>query len=195
MDLHDMVLPVHVVNCLSLLIKSPLGMFGMSWSPSSEIDPDIWVHGYNSLHWHSRSDVEWSVDMETEFFVESLSLKLFSIFKIDYLPSLVLSIMNLVYNNWLCFSIFITFNIKSLFVLDVNKLVTSVLEDLPPLWVSSGNLNLCWSTIADNVPWLVVNLGLDCQTSLVEPPDLSLFAVSSLNDHVSIVDDLKVSSW
>ena len=65
MDLHDVVAPVHVVDCLGLLVESPLGMFGMSWSPSSQVDPMVSMHGDDSLHWHSRSDVEWSIDMET----------------------------------------------------------------------------------------------------------------------------------
>jgi hypothetical protein len=32
------------------------------------------VHCDDSLHWHSGSNVEWSIDVETEFFVHSLSL-------------------------------------------------------------------------------------------------------------------------
>jgi len=52
-DFHDVVLPVHVVNELGLLIESPLGMCGMSWSPSSKVDPVVTVHGYYSSHWHS----------------------------------------------------------------------------------------------------------------------------------------------
>ena len=76
MNLHDVVLPVVVEDCLSSLVKSPLSMCSVSWSPSSQVDPMISVHGDDSLHWHSRSDVEWSVDMEAEFFVHSLGFKL-----------------------------------------------------------------------------------------------------------------------
>jgi len=127
-------------------------MFGMSLSPSSEIDPVVSMHGNNSLHWHSRSDVEWSIDMEAEFVVESLSLKLFSILSVDNLPSLVLSVMALPDDNWLGFSIFTSFNIKDLIVLDIDKLFTSVLEDLPPLRVGSLNLHLLATSIALDVP-------------------------------------------
>jgi len=52
-DFHDVVSPVHVEDSLGLLIESPLGMFGMTWSPSSEVDPVISMLGSNSLHWHS----------------------------------------------------------------------------------------------------------------------------------------------
>jgi len=40
---------------------------------------------------------------------------------------------------------------------------------------------------------LVVKLGLDCQRSLVEPPDLGVSAIWSLDYHVSVVDNFEVS--
>ena len=133
MDFHDVVLPVIVEDELGSFIESPLGMYFMIWSPSSQVDPVVSVHSDDSLHWHSRSDVEWSVDMEAEFFVHSLGFKLFSILNIDDLPFLVLSVMTVPDDYWLSFSVFTTCNIKNLLVLDVNKLVSSILEDLPPL--------------------------------------------------------------
>jgi hypothetical protein len=71
--------------------------------------------------------------MEAKFFIDSLGLEAFRLINIDNLPFLVSSVVSLVCNNWLSFNIFVTFNIKTLFVLDVNKLVASVLEDLPPI--------------------------------------------------------------
>jgi hypothetical protein len=194
-NFHDIVSPVHVVNSLGLLIESPLSMFGMSWSPSSQVDPMVTVFGSNSLHWHSWSHVEWSVDIESELFVHSLCFNFWSLINIDNLPFLVSSSVVLVNNYWTSFSIFSSINIKDLTVLDVNELFSSILEDLPPLWVGSTNLQVFTSTIAYDVPWLVVDLGLDGQWSLIEPPDLSLLSISSLDNHVSIVDDLKISSW
>jgi len=132
-DFHNVVGPVHVENELGSLIESPLSMFGVSWSPSSQVVPMVSMHGNDSLHWHFGSDVEWSVDVEAEFFIESLGLKIFSIISVDNLPSLVLSIMTLPDNNWLSFSVFTSRDIKNLVVLDVDELFTSVLEDLPPL--------------------------------------------------------------
>jgi hypothetical protein len=40
---------------------------------------------------------------------------------------------------------------------------------------------------------LVVELGLDGQRLLMEVPDLSLSSISSLDNHVSVVDQIKVS--
>jgi len=40
---------------------------------------------------------------------------------------------------------------------------------------------------------LVVELGLDGECLLIEPPNLSLVTVWSLDDHVSVVDNFKVS--
>jgi len=52
-DFHDVVLPIVVEDELSLLIESPLSMCSVSWSPSSQVDPMVSVHGNDSLHWHS----------------------------------------------------------------------------------------------------------------------------------------------
>jgi len=40
---------------------------------------------------------------------------------------------------------------------------------------------------------LVVQLGLDCQRLLMEPPGLGVSSISSLDDHVSVVNDIKES--
>jgi hypothetical protein len=40
---------------------------------------------------------------------------------------------------------------------------------------------------------LAVELGLDCQGSLIEPPGLSVSSVSGLDNHVPVVDQIKVS--
>ena len=166
----------------------------MGWSPSSEVDPVISMLDSNSLHWHSWSDVEWSIDVETELFVHSLGLNCWGLINVYNLPFLVSSTVTLVSNNWLSFSIFSSWYIKNFTVLDVDELFSSELEDLPPLWVGSLDLHLLATTIALDVPWLVVDLSLDGQWSLIEPPNLSLLSVSSLNNHVSVVDNFEVSS-
>jgi hypothetical protein len=63
-----------------------------------------------------------------------------------------------------------------------------ILEDLPPIRVSSLDFHFASTTIALDVPWLAVDLGLDSQRSLIEPPNLSFLRVSSLDDQVSTVD-------
>jgi hypothetical protein len=44
-----------------------------------------------------------------------------------------------------------------------------------------------------DVPRLIVQSGLDSQSSLVEPPELGLSSVSDLEDHVSVVDKINIS--
>jgi len=41
---------------------------------------------------------------------------------------------------------------------------------------------------------LVVQLGLDSQRLLVEPPDLGVSSIWSLDDYVSVVDEIKISA-
>jgi hypothetical protein len=52
-NFHNVVLPVLIENELGSLIESPLGMYSMSWSPSSMVNPMVSVHCHDSLHWHS----------------------------------------------------------------------------------------------------------------------------------------------
>jgi hypothetical protein len=77
--------------------------------------------------------VEWSVDMETEFIIETASLNWLCLVKIDDLPSLVSSIVLLPNNNWSSFFILSTMDIKSFVVLNVDEVFTFISEDLPPL--------------------------------------------------------------
>jgi hypothetical protein len=96
---------------------------------------------------------------------------------------LVKTTMVLPDNSWLSFDILSAWDIENLLVLsDIDELVSSVLEDLEPLWVGAPDLHLVGLTSWFDVPWLVVKLGLDCEWLLVEPPDLSLVTVWSLND-------------
>jgi len=88
-DFHDVVLPVIVENELGSLIESPLSMSSVSWSPSSQVDPVVSVHSDNSLHWHSRSDVEWSVEMESRLGINSLGSDISSIISVSNIPLLV----------------------------------------------------------------------------------------------------------
>jgi hypothetical protein len=54
-------------------------------------DHVVGIYGFNnSLHWHSWSEVEWSVDLESVFFIKSLSILLSSFIKIDDVPFLVI---------------------------------------------------------------------------------------------------------
>jgi len=87
-SLDSMSLPLFISDSLGLLIE-PEKLILSVLNPSVEVDPSGSVASHDSLHWHVRSEVEWSVDVETEFFIESLSLILGSFIKIDNIPSLV----------------------------------------------------------------------------------------------------------
>jgi hypothetical protein len=54
-------------------------------------------------------------------------------------------------------------------------------------------LHVVGSSSALDIPRLVVQSGSDCQGLLMEVPDLSLSSVGSLDDHISVVDKIKVS--
>jgi len=54
-------------------------------------------------------------------------------------------------------------------------------------------LHVVGSTSALDIPRLIVQSGSDGQRLLMEVPDLSLSSIWSLDDHVSVVDQVEVS--
>jgi len=78
---------------------------------------------YNSVEWKLRDKVEWSVNVEAEFLVQSLGFNLFLLVKVKDFPSLVSSIVSTMYLNFLTLNIFTLVNIKALVcVLDVAEM-------------------------------------------------------------------------
>jgi hypothetical protein len=98
------------------------------------LEPDIvgTVALGNSLHWHSGSDIEWSVSVETELFVISLSISLTSLVNVNDSPLLMVAIIVAPDSNCLSFIILGSLNIENLLVSPVDELLILVLEDLPP---------------------------------------------------------------
>jgi hypothetical protein len=90
-------------------------------SPSSLGD----VVGTNALEhsseWKLGDDVEWSIDMESEILVETLSLESFLFIMVDNSPSLVNTSVSLVDNNSLSFNILVSRHIKNLLVINVHE--------------------------------------------------------------------------
>jgi len=128
-----MCLPLFISDSLGLLIE-PEKLILSVLDPSVEMNPSSTVTSHDSSHWHVRSNVEWSVDVETELFIESLSFNLSSIVEIDDLPFLVKSIVVSSNGNWSSFFILVSFNIDDLSILsNIDELSCSVLEDLEPL--------------------------------------------------------------
>jgi len=71
-------------------------------------------------------------------------------------------------------------------------MLSLIYEELPPVRVGACDLHFIASTIALNVPRLVVGLGSDCQGLLMEVPFLSVSTISDLNNKV-IANEIKVS--
>jgi hypothetical protein len=66
-------------------------------------------------------------------------------------------------------------------------------EDLVPSRVGAPDLHIVGFTSTLDIPRLVVISCSDGQRLLVEVPHLGISSVWSLNDHVSVVDQIKVS--
>jgi len=81
-------LPVVILNSLRDFIEVPL-LGSDIVSPSLEPDIVSSVAFSNSLHWESGSNVEWSIDVESKFFIQSLGLSLGCFVKIKDSPFLV----------------------------------------------------------------------------------------------------------
>lgn len=74
-------------------------------------------------------------------------------------------------------------------------MIILISEDLPPVGVCVLHMHAVWSSIADDIEWFVVQLGLDRQWFLIKPPDLSVSWVSCFYNHSHIGDEIKVLVW
>jgi hypothetical protein len=119
---------------------------GSVLSPSSEFNLAGTSDFDNSLHWKSRSQIEWLFANETVFFVKAFLLVILGLVKIADLPSLVGSIMLFPGDDLLSFNIFALVDIDCFTVLDVEEMLINVLEDLPPLRVSAPDLHVVGSS-------------------------------------------------
>jgi hypothetical protein len=88
-----------------------------------------------SLHWESGSDIEWSIDIESKFFIETLGLSLCLLVKVKDLPFLSLRIDLGMKNDFLTFNIFLLIHMETLVILNIDKSVYLILENLVPLRV------------------------------------------------------------
>jgi hypothetical protein len=88
LDFEAVVLPVVVSKSLRLFIEPELLVSGIL-SPSLKDNVSTTKHLSNSVEWKLGDKVEWSIDVEAKFFIQSLSSSLFSLVKIKNLPFLV----------------------------------------------------------------------------------------------------------
>jgi len=145
LDFHGIVLPVVGSDHLVLVVEEPL-LNSLSLSVSLQIDLACSNSFSNSVHWKSRDYVEWPVDVETEFFIESFTCNFLCLVKIDNLPSLVGTIMSVPNDNLLTFNIFALEDIKAFLVLPVDEVFIRVGEDLPPSRVGAPDLHVLVSS-------------------------------------------------
>lgn len=87
----------------------------------------------NSVEWKFRDEIEWSVDVETEFFIESFSFSLCLLVKIKDLPSLVSTVVFSVSDDLLSFKILALEDIEaSVSFLNVAEMLSLIGKDLEP---------------------------------------------------------------
>jgi hypothetical protein len=89
--------------------------------------------------------------------------------------------------------IFSTLDINNLLVLPIDELLVLILEDLPPVGVGAPDSEVRCSSVALDIPRLVVVSGSDGQRFLMEVPDLGSSTIWNLDDHIPVVDQVKVS--
>jgi hypothetical protein len=95
--------------------------------------------------------------------------------------------------DWLSFNIFSTFDIENFAALPVDELILLILENLEPSRVGAPDLHIVGLARTLDIPRLVVVSGSDGKRLLVEVPNLCSSSIWNLNDHVSIVDQVKIS--
>jgi len=195
LDFHAVVLPLLRSDSLGDIIEVVLLCSNVL---SESLDYNIvGTNGFhNSLQWESWDKVEWSVDLESEITVHSLSCNLFGYIKIENFPDLVSSIWSVVYNDLVSFLIFVSFNFNAFLVLPINEVSLLIGEDLPPSRVGAPDLHFSGSSWSLDIKWLIVILSLNCQRFLVEIPNLRFSSIWCLDDHVSVVNQVHVSvAW
>jgi len=124
-------LPVVILECLRDTIEVPLLGLGVV-SPSSHPDVVGTVALNDSIEWKLRDQVERSVDMETEVFVETLGLVTLCFVKINNLPLLMSASIIAPNTYWVTFFILSSFDIKDFATLPIDELVVLILEYLEP---------------------------------------------------------------
>jgi hypothetical protein len=121
LDLEGVVLPLVASDGLRNLVKVPLLSQDIV-SPSLKSNIVSTNAFSNSVEWKLRDNVEWSVDVETKFFIESLSFSLRTFIKIQDIPFLVDTLAIVIDSNWLSLLI-LRWGVKdSIVILEVNKL-------------------------------------------------------------------------
>jgi hypothetical protein len=88
LNIKAVVLPVVVSDSLCNLIEEEL-LLSLIVSPSLKDHVGSTKHFSDSIEWKLRDEIEWSIDIETKFFIQSLGLNFISFVKIENSPFLV----------------------------------------------------------------------------------------------------------
>jgi len=185
-------LPVVVLDGLGDSIEVPL-LCSSIVSPSLQPDVVSTVALSNSVEWKLGHKVEWSVDMESKVFADTLGLDCLCFVKIDYIPDLSLGFIVAPYLYWVAFLVFSSSDIKDLVIGPVDELVILILEDLEPAGVCAPDLHVVGSSRVLDIPRLIVVSCSNSQRLLMEVPHLGSSTILSLDDHIPVVDEIKVS--
>jgi len=121
LDFEGIVLPLVASDGLRNLIEVPLLSFNIV-SPSLKSNIVSTNAFSNSVEWKLRDNVEWSVDVETEFLIESLGFSLRTFIKIQDIPFLIDTLAIVIDSNWLSLLILRCCVKDSIVILEVNKL-------------------------------------------------------------------------
>jgi hypothetical protein len=124
-------LPVIILDSLGNTIEVPLHSLGVD-SPS--LQPNIvgTVAFHHSVEWKLGNNIEWSVDMESEVFADSLNLRSLCFVKINNIPLLSSASVVLEDTNCLAFFVLSSFNIEDSRILPIDELVVLISEHLEP---------------------------------------------------------------
>jgi len=144
----------------------------------------------NSVHWEHAYKLEWSIDVKTELFVESLDL-LLELINVNKLPLLTKSVVSWG-NLGLCgFLIFVSNNFKVVVVVDGDESIALHLPKLIRVGVDTRDLN----TSSSSVTLEVKSEGLVCISSnglglTVEEEFLFRLTVGNLDGQFGHISDI-----
>lgn len=148
----------------------------------------------NSVGWESRLENEWPIDVETEFLIQTLSWWLWCLVAIKDVPFLVETVVCFPLCNSLAFNILTSPNTEDVLVVNILDVSIGVSVELPPVAVSSNKLVVSTISVALDVERLVVLSRSDSSRLPVEVEFLEGSSIWSLDNDVSVVDDLDVLS-
>lgn len=119
---------VVMLDCLTLLIENEQLVDAAVVS----VDSVPAALGHILVVWHLVDEIERSIDIESEGFIQALGWSFTLSVDVDDAPSLVCAIVSSVRDDPLGFKILATVYIEYLLVVNIHDVLPVVLEDVPP---------------------------------------------------------------